>query len=137
MSSSPAPVIARSGRALAVSGAVSPRVSSAVSIRGVVMTSPPMESAGGRGLATESFRAGSRAIESTAGLGLLGAGGSPAAESTQVFMLVSCAFTTLSSLARSIATIAAFAESEVGVRGGINVVNWAPANFGTATISAS
>jgi len=35
-------------------------------------------------------------MESTAGLGLVGAGGSPAAESTQVFMLVKRAWITLS-----------------------------------------
>jgi len=52
-------------------------------------------------------------------------------------MLASWAFTRLSVLARSIAAIAAFAESEVGVRGGMNVVNWAPANFGNATMNAS
>jgi hypothetical protein len=62
-------------------------------------------------------------MESTAGLGLVGAGGSPAAESTHVFILAKRALITLSVLALSVATITAFAESEVGARGGINVVN--------------
>ena len=103
MSKSPAPVMASSGSALAVSGAVSPRLTKALSRRGILTTSP----------ATESLRTGGRAIESTAGLGLVGAGGSPAAESTQVFILASWAWTALSVFALCAATITAFAESEV------------------------
>ena len=52
-------------------------------------------------------------MESAAGLGLVGAGGRPAAESTQVFMLVNCAWMVLSVLAFCAAAITAFAESEV------------------------
>jgi hypothetical protein len=78
-----------------------------------------------------------RATESTAGFGLVGAGGSPAAESTHVFIWASWALTALSVFARSAAAITAFAESEVWARGGMNVVIWAPASFGNATMSAS
>jgi len=113
-----------SGSALAVSGAVTPRDCNAVSRRGIDIdiTSPATESPRTGGRRALSARVRIRATESTAGFGLVGAGGSPAAESTHVFMLVSCAFTELSVFARSAAVIAALAESEVGARPGINVV---------------
>ena len=89
MSNNPAPLTAMSGSGLAVSGAVMPRDSKAGSVRGIEVTSPPTESGRTGARRAESAGVRSRATESTAGFGLVGAGGSPAAESTQVFMLVS------------------------------------------------
>src|SRR4029078_291931 len=90
MSNSPAPVTASNGNAVAVWGAGGPRDSSAVWRRAMGITSPATESVlrGGRGRgAAESGRMGRRATESHAGVGLVGAGGSPAARPTHVFML--------------------------------------------------
>ena len=137
MSSSPAPLTAMSGNELAVSGAVMPRDCNAVSRRGIDITSPVAESLRTGGRRTLSAGVRIRATESTAGFGLVGAGGSPAAESTHVFILVSCAFTELSVLARWVAAIAALTESEVGARPGINVVICAPAICGSPAMSAS